>query len=179
MGAGAKVMGAVVVAVAVLVGGRGAGDWWLVGSLGATFVLLVPWITDGPPWRIDALRLAAIPLAVALGAFMSLGDLQTLHGDANTGVDAFVPISIAGIVALVGLIGFHAMWLMALAAQLFAASYERWFWNDDPHIGGMDGIGYYPTSVFIGMFFAVPMAGLLALLRRELLRRWGLRNASA
>ena len=114
----------------------------------------------------------ALAVALAVGAYMSLGDLVTSRpADAGDGTP-FVLLSGLGILALVALIGWHTLWLLPLVAQLFAWTYERWFWDKPEGIGrGMDFLGYYPSSVGVLMVFAVPFAGLLALLRSLLLGR--------
>lgn len=56
----------------------------------------------------------------------------------------------------------HALWLIPVATCGFAVAYERWLWDEPAGIpSGMDGIGYYPTSVSFGLIFVVPFTLLV------------------
>ena len=111
--------------------------------------------------------------AVALGAWLSIGDLRTSAAD-TAGSDSHLLLSSAGLVVLVALAGFHAVWLLPAATLAFAVPYEAWAFDPPPGValvGGMDSIGMHPTDVVYSLVLALPVTALLAALRRGLLAR--------
>lgn len=110
--------------------------------------------------------------SVALGAYLTLGELRTSWDEPEPNTGVYVLVSAFGIALLVGLAGWHSLWLMPVVTIGFASLYEAVLWTRPPGVGeGMDYISFYPTSVFYGMIMAVPYAGLLAAIRTTLKKR--------
>jgi hypothetical protein len=113
---------------------------------------------------------AAIGLAIALGAYLTLADLQTAEQDG--GSNLYVAIAAVGIAVLIIGVGWHGVWLMPLTTVGFAAIYEAHFWTRPPGIGqGIDYLAYHPTSVGLLLVFAVPYATAIATIRTVLAQR--------
>ena len=113
--------------------------------------------------------------AVGLGAYLTIGELPKHLGE-NPDDLRYVIVGSLGILGLVALAGWHALWLLPVATIGFAWIFESYFWTRPPEVGeGLDYLALHPTSVMWLMPLAVPFAEILAALREVALerRRWG------
>jgi hypothetical protein len=116
--------------------------------------------------------LVVLIYAVALASWLTLADLQTSYSQEPNEL-RYVVVALPGVVGLVLLAGWHALWLMPLVTQAFAEVYEAYWWTPPAGIrDGMDYVSWYPSNVGLVMLVAVPFATLVALARRPLLDRW-------